>query len=510
MSKEKAKSQQELSLFPLAQDSAAYILDSFSAEGAFPDVARRELESRYSHLIKVTNRFDRRSVSYQLSKNASVHSWLKYKEGFSADLVNQLIEEFGLEPGNTVIDPFLGSGTTAFVAQLRGINSVGFDLLPTSAVAIVAKSFVLRYDLNELNKLHDELRLLDIPREHKGNLNAVRITEGAYPKETERDLAFLQSWLSSSSYSIEARNLLLLCLVNSLERVSYTNKDGQYLRWDFRSDKVISHNHQRINAGHPPLKTILDKGDLPRALDVVVSEFDSMLQDISKVQRRNSEIVQGDLRFIQGSVLLGLPELPDSSIDAVITSPPYCNRYDYTRTYALELAFLGLGELEFKQLRQALLTATVENRSKIDLLADHYSTLNRHEEFCRYLEVLNDFDAFQEILHALRGRAASGDVNNNGVVRMVEGYFTELALVYAELFRVCKPGSHVAFVNDNVRYGGEVIPVDFISTGLAERLGFVPVVVYCLKQQKGNSSQQMKRFGRTALRKSITVWKKPK
>jgi site-specific DNA-methyltransferase (cytosine-N4-specific) len=59
-----------------------------------------------------------------------------------------------------------------------------------------------------------------------------------------------------------------------------------------------------------------------------------------------------------------------------------------------------------------------------------------------------------------------------------------------------------------VRYAGEVIPVDFISTELAEKIGFKPIKVYTLKQEKGNSSQQMKKFGRVPLRKSITILEK--
>lgn len=78
----------------------------------------------------------------------------------------------------------------------------------------------------------------------------------------------------------------------------------------------------------------------------------------------------------------------------------------------------------------------------------------------------------------------------------------------AELFRVCKSGAYVAFVNDNVRYAGEVIPVDFLTTDIARQLGFTPVKIYTTRQMKGNSSQQMKKYGRVALRKSVTVWKK--
>lgn len=66
-------------------------------------------------------------------------------------------------------------------------------------------------------------------------------------------------------------------------------------------------------------------------------------------------------------------------------------------------------------------------------------------------------------------------------------------------------GSH--FI-DEVRYGGEVIPVDFLSSLLAEQFGFIVEKIYCLRQRKGNSSQQMAKFGKVSLRKSITIWKK--
>lgn len=92
---------------------------------------------------------------------------------------------------------------------------------------------------------------------------------------------------------------------------------------------------------------------------------------------------------------------------------------------------------------------------------------------------------------------------------MVDGYFKELVFVFFELFRVCKPGSKVVFVNDNVRFGGEVIPVDYLSTQFAEQIGFVPTKIYTIKQKKGNSSQQMKKYGVVPLRKSITIWEKP-
>ena len=200
--------------------------------------------------------------------------------------------------------------------------------------------------------------------------------------------------------------------------------------------------------------------------------------------------------------------MPSNSINGVITSPPYCNRYDYTRTYALELNYLGLSAKEITTLRQALLSCTVENKSKLDCLKDYYSKIGRLSDYNKIVCIIKSNAALQEVISALKSRDANGDINNKGILRMVEGYFTELAFLYFEIYRVCQPGSKVAFVNDNVRYAGEVVPVDFISTELATQIGFTPIKIYTLKQQKGNSSQQMKKFGRVALRKSITVWGK--
>lgn len=197
-----------------------------------------------------------------------------------------------------------------------------------------------------------------------------------------------------------------------------------------------------------------------------------------------------------------------NDINGVITSPPYCNRYDYTRTYALELVYLGLGEQDIKNMRQALLSCTVESRSKVEQLEAYYKSIKKEERFKYIKSIIEDNAVLNEVTNALKQREEHGDLNNDGIIRMVQGYFTELAFVYAEIYRVCAPGATIAFVNDNVRYGGEVIPVDFLSSLLAEQFGFIVEKIYCLRQRKGNSSQQMAKFGKVSLRKSITIWKK--
>lgn len=496
-------------LLTVPEDTSKYKVNGFSASDFHNSNARQHIEDLYHPLLEISSTINRRSVSFQLSKKARVHGWLKYKEGFSANLVDTLLDDFNVRAGGTVLDPFLGSGTTSLVAQIRGINSIGYDILPTSKIAISAKQNILDYDVTELASMRQALTKIKVPTKYKGRVNSIPITEGAYPEETDKTLAFILDWRKKNEFSDQANNLLLLCMVNSLERLSYTNKDGQYLRWDYRSSKVIEGNRRRVASGKEPVVTILDKGDLPKATDIIISEFDNMVTDIEHVQANRSSNVCAKVEFTEDTVLKQLPKLKAGSVDAVITSPPYCNRYDYTRTYALELAFLGLNNNAVKDLRQKLLSATVENRSKLTELEKYYTSLKRYDDYKRITDVITSCQALQETLDALKARSRNGEINNNGVLRMVEGYFTELTFVYAELFRVCKSGAFVAFVNDNVRYGGEIVSVDYISTALAEALGFRAVKIISLKQQKGNSSQQMKKYGRAPLRKSITIWQKP-
>lgn len=316
-------------------------------------------------------------------------------------------------------------------------------------------------------------------------------------------------WYDERFYEMDIADnfkiLLKFILLSILEDISYTSKDGQFLRWDSRSGKVRQRNAKRIANGKMPYKPFHKRTILP-VQRAILQALDQIILDVSLPA--SSASVNGKQELIVGSVLDALPLQDSSSVDAVITSPPYCNRYDYTRTYALELAFLGVNQQAMLKLRQSLLSCTVENRSKICQLRSIYANIGRVEEFEHVIGTLERHDAFQEILDALKQRSKRGEVNNSGVLAMVEGYFMELAFVTFELARVCKPGANIAIVNDNVRYSGEIIPVDLLMTDIATKFGIAPEKIYVLSQRKGNSSQQMGKYGREALRKSILIWKK--
>ncbi|MDR1378446.1 MAG: site-specific DNA-methyltransferase [Synergistaceae bacterium] len=493
----------------IASNNGKWSINQFSAEGLCPEAERQSLERKFLPLTQITSDFNRQSVSYQMSKKDCLHRWLKYKEGFSADLVEQLLDEMGIKQGDTILDPFLGSGTTSLVAQMRGINSIGFDIMPMLNIAIKAKANVANYDLRELSSFLHYIISIKRPSGYNKRVNSVYVTKNAYAIETEMDIAFFTDAINDSHFSEHAKTLGILCVLNSLEHVSFTAKDGQYLRWDERSTKIIEANITRQAAGRPPFKIILNKGELPQLKDAIIEQLKQAIDDVHYLQNNSSPLLsKAKISFTQGSSLLELPRLDNNTIHGVITSPPYCNRYDYTRIYALELAYLGVGEIEIRKIRQDLLSCTVESKPKIEFLSEYYRSIGKQYDYDEIMSIINSNEVLNEVLYALTKRNERGDINNKGVLPMVKGYFEELTFIFYELFRICRKGAQVAFVNDNVRYAGEVIPVDFLSTAIAERIGFRPIKIYTLKQQKGNSSQQMAKFGRVPLRKSITIWEK--
>ena len=459
-------------------------LQTVTSPNGGPVRERRSLLQRFRERMFVDPKLTRRTVSYQGNREKPGFRWMKYKEGFSADLVEALLDE--VRPGS-VLDPFAGVGTAPIVAAGRGLDAIGIEIMPVGVRAGRAISCAVdRLQRRAFD--HAATRLLE--RVEAGKPAAARhffrhvpITEHAFSKQTEAELARAREFIGAVSDRDIALLLDFACM-SVLESTSYTRKDGQYLRWDHRSGRRS--------------KSRLDKGPVLPFSVALKRRVEEMMADAGALRARYGG---GSPEFVLGSSLERLPEIRTASIDMVITSPPYANRYDYTRIYALELAWLGYDRDRFSRLRQDLLTATVENRSKGRWLRENY---RNPESIGIAGRLLREQGAVGEVLGILREHR--DDLGNPQVIRLLEGYFLEMAVVVSELARIVRPGGVVAMVNDNVQYHGEEVPVDLILSDFAERVGFRCESIRILPRGKGNSSQQMARFGRREIRKCVYRW----
>ena len=436
---------------------------------------------------------ERRMVSFQANKQRSYYKWYKFKEAFSASLVEYLFRKYRVNKGK-ILDPFAGSGTALFAVASLGYDADGIELLPIGQ-KIVEANILARGRRSDSIVAAIERWLARKPWNDGGEeapFKVLRITNGAHPPETHKKIGRYLACLDDEQ--TEARAVLMFALLCVLEAVSYTRKDGQYLRWDYRSGRCWG-------------KKPFSKGEIALFDAAIIGKLNEMKADInqgeqpgdllSEVQKRAN---RGAINLMGGSCLNVLPKLDAGAYSGVITSPPYCNRYDYTRTYALELALLGVGEVDLARLRQEMLSCTVENRAK-ELLS-YNGNWQAAVDICDHLPLL------QEILSYLDDKRAKGELNNNGIARMVRGYFYEMACVIQECHRVLARGGVMIMVNDNVRYAGASISVDTILSKMAQGFGFKVEKILVLPQKKGNSSQQMGKHGREALRKCVYIWRK--
>lgn len=462
---------------------------------------RERLYNYFAGKLTTAENLNRKVVSFQANKTEPIYRWFKYKEGFSSSLVKYFLTKYSPNPGK-LLDPFAGTGTALFAAQHLGWKSYGIEILPVGIFVMKTREALCSIPLEKLhttiNNLWNDFSQLQDCNKH---IHHISITKDAFPEETELSLDKYLTFCAT----IEDKNVqqvLRFAAFSVLEEISFTRKDGQYLRWDYRSKRTLS--------GKP-----FDKGEIETFEQAVTRKLNQLVQDLSSPHSHSLFDLPSNnghqpipLTIVEGSCLEELPMMEENVFDFIITSPPYCNRYDYTRTYALELVYLGYDHTQVRDLRQSLLSCTVENKDKIDYLNRVYSSLGKLSIVDAVLSVYNNSEAMTETNDILEELNTLNRLNNNNIPRMVKNYFLELCFTIFEMARIIKPGGYCVMVNDNVRYGGEEIPVDLILSEFAEKFGFNVREIFVLPKGKGNSSQQMGNYGRTEIRKCVYVWQK--
>ena len=451
--------------------------------------------------MEIAYQLNRKTVSFQANRNEPIYRWFKYREGFSSELVKYFLENYSTKPG-TILDPFAGVGTTLFAAQELGWQSFGVELLPVGTFVMETRQTISDVDTQKLSSVVKNLwKELAKINKYNAHVNHITITKDAFPDDTE---ILLNKYLTycSTIKNKKIQAVLRFAAFSVLEEISYTRKDGQYLRWDYRSKRELPGKPYNIGKILSFQKAVSDK------LSEIIRDLShDMSESLFEFPKRNGH-TKHPINIIEGSCLEELPKLGNGFFDFIITSPPYCNRYDYTRTYALELVFLGNDNDDVRNLRQSMLSCTVENKEKVEQLNQFYTSRGKAATFEKVISVYNSSAAMAEVNSILGELNKLEKLNNSNVPRMVKNYFLEMCFVISEIARVTRSGGYCVMVNDNVRYGGEEIPVDLILSEFAENLGFRVRRIFVLPKGKGNSSQQMGSYGRTEVRKCVYLWQK--
>jgi DNA modification methylase len=398
--------------------------------------------------------FSTRSDANRLeAADRAAHDWYRFVLSFPPHLVRAYIDDFDIRPGGCVLDPFCGTGTTPVECKKNGFKSVGIEAHPMAHFASCTK---LEWDVDP-GLL--ERTAVGIAERVIGLLGSQGIIDDPQPNlindpPSSKVLLTLPDeklhlLLRGSISPLPLHKTLVL-----LRHIDQAEFGRNHLRLALAKALVgsIGNLHFGPEVGVGPAKD-----DAP----VVSTWLGIMLrvvQDLRSLQTRDkvsSVIHHADSRLLKRLVRPG-------SIDAVITSPPYPNEKDYTRTTRLESVILGFfhDKKSLQALKRTMLRSNTRGVYKGD---DDDRWVAGHPEVQR---IAREIEA---------RRIAMGKTSGfeRLYARVTKLYFGGMARHLAELRPLLRPGASLAYVvGDQASYLRIMIRTGQILGSIAEELGY--------------------------------------
>lgn len=419
-----------------------------------------------------TKLFDRMDNKFQLLRSNGLankiddgdkmfHDWYRFVLSFPPHLVRDYLYKFRLQNGQTILDPFCGTGTTIVEAKLGRINSIGIEPNPMAHFASCVKS---DWNLNSEELLK----------------HAYCISECAKEKIKKSDLENLHKLPAESEALLLTDSISPLPLHKALILLEQINKEKESLFYNHELlalAKSLVFSISNLYFGPEVGVRRNKKNDAP-VVESWLSEIDIMARDIYQADRNytHSIVHKADSRQVRSL-------LEPKSIDAVFTSPPYPNEKDYTRTTRLESVILGFinNKKELQSLKRTLLRSNTRNVYKGD---DDDLWVANHAEIQRIADEIESKRIFL-------GKTSGFEKLYGKVTKL---YFGGMARHLAELRTFLKPGAYLGYVvGDQASYLQVLIKTGELLADIAQSLGYEVVSLDLFRTRLATATKKQMR-----------------
>ena len=386
----------------------------------------------------------------------AVHQWYRFVLSFPPHLVRTYLERFGADHTTRVLDPFCGTGTTIVECRKLGIPSLGLERNPMAHMATRVKvnwniepASLAAHAQMVADHARARLRADGIPDSPQLPLFEPRLVRPSI--ELRRLLPDAAKLLLKDSISDRPlhKTIVLLEAIENYRDESFYDHERLALARTVVFEASNLHFGPEVGVGLPkPDGAVI--GPWLDAVRAMAADLESL--DTSPVE---ASIRLGDARDVNFLV-------EPNSIDAVITSPPYPNEKDYTRTTRLESVLLGFfhDKTELRALKKELVRSNTRSVYRADRDDD---LVANHPEIQRIAAAI-------EQRRIDLGKTSGFERMYARVTRL---YFGGMMRHLAGLREVLKPGARLAYVvGDQASYLRIMIRTGQLLADIAQSLGY--------------------------------------
>ena len=370
-------------------------------------------------------------------EDSSIHDWYRFVLSFPPHLVQQYLETFCVDQTSFVLDPFCGTGTTNVECKKHGVSSWGIEASPLTHFVSKTKCVWANDTFNFLNTA-------------KQIALAAARTINSLSKP--RTLSEEQTSLILKNSICEQPLSSTLVLRDSIRAANSPFEDYYLLALA----KHIVYSYSNLKFG-PEVGISRKKKESVDVVEIWLSEIERMETDLEYWKHHSStfaDISLGDARSIPKRDYIG-------KVDCVITSPPYPNEKDYSRTTRLESVILGFINTkdDLRNIKKWFIRSNSKNVYRSDNDAQYISNIGSINKLSNEIEErrleLGKTSGFEKLYASV-----------------VKQYFGGMARHLSELKPYLRNGASLAYVvGDQASYFQIPIRTSVLLGEVAESIG---------------------------------------
>jgi DNA modification methylase len=414
--------------------------------------------------------------SFAINKSMPVHRWVPWIAGFSKEFVSDALDRH-LRKSGLVLDPFAGVGTTLVESIIRGHCAVGFEINPYAELACRVKSNAHSFPIDLFRRTVRAYRDFYTSVSSNGYVPKSIAPEGFNTRGkfySNRVLRKVLATLDFIHFGADKQVIDLLKLAFASTMITYSN---------YSYEPSLS---RRESAGKSQVE------DFPVG-ELIASKLDEMIDDMIWI--RSQVVGKPPNSLVFNKSFFDCRDVMDrSSVDLVVTSPPYLNNYHYNRNTRPHLYWLNFvkSPAEMKVLEEnnfGKYWQTVRDASRIDIAFPYPPK------------------SLVDCIEGMRRKnTEKGIYGGNGWANYISTYFNDCYRLAVNLKWVLKRRGTALIVIGNNILQGEMIPTDHYLADVAKSVGLEVIDIHVPREFRiGNSIINSKvRVGKT--QKSNTLY----